>query len=63
MASTVVYVRAEKTDGPVYGYNLGTGQRVWTVPAPGTQAEDPLFAFNGGFVVLQGLRGHGLTFR
>jgi outer membrane protein assembly factor BamB len=62
VASTMAYVRAEKVSGPVYGYDLATGRRVWAVAVPGSQPEDPLWAFDGGFAVL-GLSGQGLTFR
>jgi outer membrane protein assembly factor BamB len=62
VASTMAYVRAEKVNGPVYGYDLATGQRTWTVAAPGTQPEGPLWAFGGGFAVLEGLRGQGRVF-
>jgi hypothetical protein len=62
VASTMAYVRVEKVNGPVYGYDLATGQRTWTVAAPGTQPEDPLWAFDGGFAVLEGLRGQGRVF-
>jgi outer membrane protein assembly factor BamB len=62
VASTMAYVRAEKVSGPVYGYDLATGRRVWAVAVPGSQPEDPLWAFDGGFAVL-GLSGQGRTFR
>ena len=54
VAGTVAYVRAEQANAPVYGYDLATGQRVWTVRDPRTQAESTLYAFDGGFAVLDG---------
>jgi hypothetical protein len=57
VAGTVAYVRAEQANAPVYGYDLATGQRVWTVRDPRTQAESTLYAFDGGFAVLNGDAG------
>jgi hypothetical protein len=57
VAGTVAYFRAEQANAPVYGYDLATGKRVWTVRDPGTQAETTLYAFDGGFAVLKGDTG------
>lgn len=57
VADTVAYFRTEQAGAPVYGYDLATGQRLWTARDPGTQAETTLYAFDGGFAVLAGDAG------
>jgi outer membrane protein assembly factor BamB len=51
ITGTVAYVRPPKAGAPVYGYDLATGERLWTVPAPGSPADAGLYAFDGGFMV------------
>jgi outer membrane protein assembly factor BamB len=58
VASTMAYVRAEQANAPVYGYNLATGRRVWTMPVPRSVGAGNLYAVDGGFALQQeaGLR-------
>ena len=53
VASTVAYVRVEQRNAPIYGYSLATGRRMWTVPVPRSAGAGNLYAFDGGFALLQ----------
>ena len=55
VTDTEVYVRLQQAGAPVYGYDLGSGQLLWTVPLPGSPADSTVSAFDGGFAVGQDL--------
>ncbi len=61
VTGTEAYVRVPQPGAPVEGYDLATGELVWTTPAPGMPGDATMFAFAGGFV-LEGQAG-GTVYR
>lgn len=51
ITDTTAYVRRHARGAPVISYDLATGSRAWTAPAPDSPADPDLFVFDRGFAV------------